>query len=171
MYCRKCGKQIDYDSEFCRECKQALLSTPLPAVTPSIKIEEKLIVEQVEQPIQERRVGSRTKGLAKALTSTIVGTITFILAFIMYIVLSVIIGENNSGYDLAYYESIAFLVIMITAIASIPSLVLGIQSMSCFFKQNREGKVRPMATLVLGIVGVANNVLALLYATQSFLLI
>ena len=177
MYCRKCGKQIDYDAHLCKDCQQEVLNASLiekpktEEVQPVVQVEK--VQPQYTQTVKQVRVGSKTKGLAKALTSAVVGVFAIVMALIAYTILMMLAESIGTSvrYDTEYYEAIAFTLILLSIGFAIPALSLGIQSMSCFFKQNREGKVRPVPTLAFGIVGVATSSLGLLYATMAFLLV
>jgi hypothetical protein len=171
MFCRKCGKQIDYEAEFCKECQEmdAFFGENKPTVE-----EPSLIVEQ-EKPVLE---GNRKEGFGKALTSTILGVLAY---FLVSVALGLLMGLKDIkpeafNYDYVAYEAACDLIqgiaIVITIIAiglAIPSLILGIKSIKCFIKQKREGKVKPIATLILGIVGLAASGYALLFALINLL--
>ena len=84
-----------------------------------------------------------------------------------------IANDPSYMYDQAAYDAIKTVSIVLTLISiglAIPALIMGIKSMSCFFKQKREGKVKPVATLVLGIVGVATSSFGLIYATLCLMM-
>ena len=162
MFCRKCGKQIDYEAEFCKECQEmdAFFGDNKPTVE-----EPSLIVEQ-EKPVLE---GNRKEGFGKALAATIMGAIAYFFVIIALGILTSMLGGDLDDLEMMPYESIHELtvisydptlmaIMLITAgisiFLAIPSLILGIQSIKCFFRQKKAGKVRPVATLVLGIVSV-----------------
>ena len=181
MYCRKCGKQIDYDSENCKECQEMETFFSAPEIEPKFEVREEprpqytqpqYAYTQPRQPLP----GNKKEGFGKALTSTILGSIGIVVALIAYVCLLAAM-DYDYYYDYYYYDSYYYesmisvgVIFMLMSLGlAIPSLILGIKSMSCFFKQKREGKVKPVATLVLGIVGVATSALALLYASICFL--
>lgn len=163
MFCRKCGKQIDYDAVCCKECQEMdeFFGSDTPAV------EEPSFPVQQEKPVLE---GSRKEGLGKALAATILGGIAYFFVLIALGMLTNMFGDlddlemmpylyssSEVITPIAYDSTVMAIMLALTGIAlilAIPSLILGIQSIKCFGRQKQEGKVRPVATLVLGIVAV-----------------
>lgn len=182
MYCRKCGKQIDYDSELCKECQEMEEFFSAPAN--EFQFEEKEEVQQPQQAYYQPQQptqplpGNKKEGFGKALTSTILGVLAY---FLVSIALGLLMGLADISYADFNYDRVAYeaacdliqgIAIVITIIAiglAIPSLILGIKSIKCFIKQKREGKVKPIATLILGIVGLAASGYALLFALINLL--
>ena len=197
MYCRKCGKQIDYDEPYCKECQEmdALFITEEEQAAKDaqkaetmIKTEETAASEPeiffAEPQVQAETLvvkGDRKVGFGKALTSTILAAVAY---FAVVIAIGLLGGE--AIYDFEYYISldagypeliypvggdfVAVLVCLGVAIGlAIPALIMGIQSMKCFFRQKRAGKAKPVATLVLGIVGMALSAITLFCAVLLLL--
>lgn len=157
MYCRKCGKEIFYDAPICKECEEA-----------------ELFFNFNEQPInfQQEPVGDRKEGFGKALTATILGVIAVFISAIAFGVVTALIEQYTANYyyDTTAIGSIVAVGVVFSLIAvglSIPSLILGIKSIKVFKLAVNEGRVKPIATLVLGIVGVATSALAFLYVLLS----
>ena len=161
MYCRKCGKQMDYDAPVCKECEEManFFGNGAPiAPTP-------------EKPAP---VGSRMEGFGKALTSTIIGVVSFIVVLIAMVLITAAITEDavyDSYYGYYYsYSNASSMVGVCTALsliccgAVVVALIFGIQSIKCFIAAKRSGAVKPIATLILGIVGVVMSALTFLYA-------
>ncbi len=154
MYCRKCGKEIFYDAPICKECEEA-----------------ELFFNFNEQPInfEQEPVGDRKEGFGKALTATILGALAFFISAIAFGVFSVLVEEYYSTsyyYDATAIGSIVAVGVVFSLIATglaIPALILGIKSIKVFKLAVNEGRVKPIATLILGIVGVATSALAFLY--------
>ena len=140
MFCRKCGKQIDYDAPICKECEEAekafLSSTPTSLTEP---------------------VGDKREGFGGALTATIFGSIAAFIAMIAFGLM-----EQEEG--------ISFILTFVVIALSIPALILGIKGMKCFFRAKNAGRIKPIATLVCGIIGLAMSVTALLSAEIIFTL-
>lgn len=166
MYCRNCGKWIDYDAEVCTDCKETdeFFSDKTASAQPSVAA-----TPSVAQPL----VGSRKEGLGKAITSTALGAFASLFALI---VLSVI----EASLELYYYEDfysdyavaaslsagMGFCLVMTIAL-SIPSLILGILSIVTFKRASSAGRVKPIPTLILGIAGLACAVESLMLAFLS----
>ena len=153
MYCRKCGKQIDYDAEFCKECQGQggyFLSF------------------QPEPPVLK---GSKKDGLVKGILSIIFGVIAFLFVVLFYL-LAWKMRENTSA-DADFEEAVAtgFLIFFLAILCGVPALahaipafVLGILSLKCFFRAKREGRIKPVNTLTLGSIGLAFSLVAILPA-------
>lgn len=158
MYCRKCGKEINYDAEICVECQQneELFN----------KAEEAPVAQPV-QPVCEavpEKKGSVMKGFGLALASVIVSI--FGLAFFYGIIIG--FAEVLEDFDEAtmYLEigpSVYFLYIIGLAM-TIFSLVGGIISMTVFFKAKKNGETKPIPALIMGIVSVVEAAASLLLA-------
>ena len=173
MYCRKCGKQIDYEAELCKECQEMETFFSDPAIEPQFEVKEQ--PQYTQQPVQPLP-GNKKEGFGKALAATILGSIAYFIASValgMLMGLQDVANDYYYTYDKAAYDAVQAVSIVFAVIAlglAIPALILGIKSMSCFFKQKREGKVKPIATLVLGIVGVATSAFGLFFASLCFLM-
>ena len=191
MYCRKCGKYIDSDAEFCKDCDE--LNTYFDGKEPITPFSGNgqysnnpygngnsysnpfgnpynggYSNTQYGVPQAE---GSRKEGFGKALAATILSAIAFFLIMIAFGVVSVAL-EEYYYYDSYYYYSdlvgTAIVLALFSLGMSIPSLIMGISSMKCFFRAKNAGKVKPIPTLVLGIVSVALSGLTLLYVLIVF---
>lgn len=160
MYCRKCGKQIDYDSPICKECQEELIHS-ISQVEPKVEVKEVVQPQQAQKPQPQ---GSRMEGFGKALTSTILGVVSYVLVLFAFI----FIVAGGAARDATMYDEYAYssatsmfslgiVCMMISIGLAITSLILGIKSIKCFIKQKKEGKVKPIATLILGITGVAGS--------------
>lgn len=207
MYCRKCGKKIDYDAPVCKECEAEETNDLFGdfAATPSEVQEdsygEVVFAESVEQSQEESHFkpftapdsqveGNKKEGFGKALTATIMGCIGVFISFIVLCVMVALVEEFSLAYEewetiygssYAYPEEVlvdggvGMLVVSIffTLVSlglAIPSLILGIKSIKCFSHARKEGRAKPVATLVLGVVGVVASALTLLYVLINYLL-
>jgi hypothetical protein len=205
MYCRKCGKQIDYDAPYCKECQEmeALFITEEEQAVKDaqqtkeiIKTEETISSEpeffftepqaQADMPVDR---GNRKVGLGKAITSVVLAFVAYMTVVVGIALMggfammediefgfgaNLSIGYPDYEYGYVYPDfsvgSVTLFIIFGIAIGlAIPALIMGIQSMKCFFKQKREGKAKPVATLVLGIVGMALSAITLFCATLLFI--
>ena len=192
MYCTKCGKQIDYDSPICKECvdEMAAAAAPTEAVEPTIELP---VIEQseVEQPEQtELQPGEsvevapitytaepaaqpaaqpaanatlRMRGFGKALTSTILGFVGYIFAaFTMGM-----LGAAMEDSDMAIAGVVFF--VMSLPLTIIP-FVFALKSIG-LFKSTPSWMPKPIATLILGIVGLSFAALSMLMLFFAFVML
>ena len=179
MYCTKCGKQIDYDSPICKECvdEMAVAAAPAETVEPEAEqsvIEQSvieqtelqpgesaevapanLVVESTPSPVAQPTAGGsnlRMRGFGKALTSTIMG---FIGYFFSVFSMAMLATEDP---DVAIAGGVFF--VMSLPLAIIP-FVFGLKSIG-LFKSTPAGMPKPIATLILGIVGLSFAALSML---------
>ncbi len=110
----------------------------------------------MQQNVNPVKPGSRKEGFGKALASTILGVIGFVFAMIAYFGFVVGAAEDSMlGLGITF--------MIFTCPFAIIALVNGIRSIKVFSACKKEGKVKPIATLVLGINGVVYAGLAILY--------
>lgn len=151
MYCTKCGKWIDYEATVCNECRAA--EEVASAAAENREAEPRPDVSDMFTPAPfEIDPKNRMFGFGKALTSAILGFFGFLFS---YIALVAGIIEPGAG-----------IVLFILGLPpTIISIIFGIQSIKAFKKRSANGCAKPIATLVLGIHGVA------LGATAAFFLL
>lgn len=162
MYCRKCGKKIDYDAEICVECQEneeLFTRTDESASDFAPKYEC-----PVQQPCasDDADNGSRMYGFGLALAAVIVAQ--FALGFISGIFPE--IGESG------WLTAVVLLPLPIGM--SVFTLIAGIGSIKKFVACSKQGKVKPIPTLVLGIAAVVLsglNFLLLSFIPMMFLII
>ena len=99
-------------------------------------------------------------GFGKALASTILGAVATVLVFICYY----IIGVSFAG-SLGVFGSVALLFAILGFVpaciaTSIISIVFGIKSIKTFANSKNNGRAKPIATLILGINGLADGALS-----------
>ena len=147
MYCRKCGKQIDYDSEFCVECKAEAAARAVyreilekeyaakSAQNTSAQVAPKQSPPAPAPQESNGKSGGRLYGFGKALASAI-------LAFFAFCFMMTATETVDAGF---FLFSLGFF---------IPALIMGISSMKGFFNRKREGYVTPIPSLVLGSIAV-----------------
>lgn len=168
MFCTKCGKKIDYDASVCNECLQAeggFFNNTAQQETP---VEE--IPIQVNEPKAvnaSEPQSSRKKGFVPALISTILG-------FIGYMVAAFATGMSSAGVEpgLIRDEEVAIVIavmvaacILVAFVLSIISIILGIKSIFTF----KKATPKPIATLILGIIGAVLSVAGLLFNCAALL--
>ena len=100
----------------------------------------------------------KMNGFGKALASTILG-------FFAYFFSAITLGFAEVGEIAA---TIALL--MMTLGMAIPSLIMGIKSIKTFTNAPKQGLPRPIATLVLGIVGLSFAAIALFISFIIFMI-
>lgn len=191
MYCTKCGKQIDYDSPICKECVDEMAASAAPAETVEPEVEQNVIEQsEIEQPVQtELQPGEsvevapatytaqptpppavypsagganlRMRGFGKALTSTILG---FIGYFFSVFTMAMLATEDP---DVAIAGGVFF--VMSLPLTIIP-LVFGLKSIG-LFKSTPAGMPKPIATLILGIVGLFFAALSLLFLSLALIIL
>ena len=187
MYCTKCGKQIDYDSPICKECvdEMAAAAAPTEAVEPTIELP---VIEQPEQtelqpgesvevapitytaepaaqPAAQPAANAtlRMRGFGKALTSTILGFVGYIFAaFTMGM-----LGAALEDSDMAIAGVVFF--VMSLPLTIIP-FVFGLKSIG-LFKSTPSWMPKPIATLILGIVGLFFAALSMLMLFFAFVML
>ena len=169
MFCRFCGKQIEDGSAFCAGCG-AKIEKEEKVAEPSVVEEKKetepfFFEEEKAQPIAPV-ANPRMEGFGKALTGTI---LSFVGMVFFFIACTLIAGAETYEYDYYYgysysyvYEEdlIASLFFVIGAIVlGIISVVFGAKSIATF--KRTQGQ-KPIATLILGIVSLAEGACCLL---------
>jgi hypothetical protein len=191
MYCTKCGKQIDYDSPICKECVDEMAASAATAETVEPEVEQNVIEQsEIEQPVQtELQPGEsvevapatytaqptpppavypsagganlRMRGFGKALTSTILG---FIGYFFSVFTMAMLATEDP---DVAIAGGVFF--VMSLPLTIIP-LIFGLKSIG-LFKSTPAGMPKPIATLILGIVGLFFAALSLLFLSLALIIL
>ncbi len=182
MYCKKCGKEIDYEATVCRECEEA------EAVSSEVTAE----VAAAEAAVEAANVPSnRMKGFGKALTGAIIGVIGFILIYAAFTVVYAMalemleFVENFSLQNVSqqYIETevmgllkdaavslaIGLGCVLASFVTGILSIVFGASSIKCFKKVKEGGK--PIATLILGIGSVIMGVCSIIIVGCVFVII
>lgn len=183
MFCKKCGKEIDYEATICRECEEA--EAVSSEVTAEVVAAEAAAVETAKVP------SNRMKGFGKALTGAIIGVIGFAL---IYAAFAIVYGmalemldfvEKFNPQDLSqqYIETKVFDLLKDAAISlgiglgcvlasfvtGILSIVFGASSIKCFKKVKEGGK--PIVTLILGIGSVIMGVCSIIVVGCVFVII
>lgn len=180
MYCTRCGKKIDYDARVCRECEAEMAAKA--TVTDTYAAEQ--ATQNVEQPVQQPQypaqpvqpvqpAGSRMEGFGGALRSAIFATVAVILSIVTYVlgVVDLAISSTPGVEGAASSTGVPFLFFMLVTIGMIiPALIKGIDAIKCFKREKSAGRLKPIATLILGIAGVSAAAYASFFVSISFLL-
>ncbi|MBQ9709652.1 MAG: hypothetical protein IJV67_03400 [Clostridia bacterium] len=172
MYCRKCGKQIDYDSEFCIDCraeeaaKQAYLKVIEAHTESSAKSSNEA---QQAAPAQK---GARMFGFKRALTSTIMGFASIVAFYVSFVFLLLFLSDTTESASTVFFIIVFFIPSACIGVAlCIISLIFGIKSITVSRKRYKEGFPTPIATLVLGIVGTYLSVISSLLFSYILLIL
>ena len=103
--------------------------------------------------------GNRKEGFGKALAATILSNVGFVIAYIAFL-LMIIAADYAYDYELASETAAPALMFALVSIGmGIASIVLGKQSIGVFNEAKNANRVRPVATLILGIIGLATGIL------------
>lgn len=183
MYCKKCGKEIDYEATICRECEEA--EAVSSEVTAEVAAAEAAAVQAANVP------SNRMKGFGKALAGAIIGVIGFGLIYAAFAIVQVMALEmiefvenfNLQNVSQQYIETEVFGLLKDAAVSlgiglgcvlasfvtGILSIVFGASSIKCFKKVKEGGK--PIATLILGIGSVIMGVCSIIVVGCVFVII
>ena len=186
MYCKKCGKEIDYEAEVCNECAEvAVVDEVAPADAAVVSGSKNMMA-----------------GFGKALTSLllpIIGmfAIGLIVGFIsiianeLYTSLAPYIenpelletpaeAEKAWGIIERFIETdlmsvlIGAVLLLVAGVAtfimSIIGIILGAQSIKFFLKEKKDGN-KPIPALILGIAGTVESASAVLSIVGTVLVI
>ena len=169
MYCRKCGKWIDYEADICVDCQQN---------EELFKVENEETAQQAEQnkqygyfmnnsaqqpygqpiysqptynqPMQPQDKGSRMTGFGLALA----GTIVSFFAFIFSVVFTALSASGLSA---------AIVFLFFATGLTVFTLISGIKSLNTSKACVRAGKVKPIPAFIMGIVNIVMAGLSFLY--------
>ncbi len=179
MYCKKCGKFIYSDDDYCSDCapKEAPVNTPAVDVSAP---EPVVVAEPVAQPdytpaepTKPKREGRVMDGFGPAITGVILSIISFSLAYVAFLFLTMngIMGmfdEDISGMAL---EIICIIYIIIALGMAIPSLIMGIKSIRLFRSAIANKRVKPIPAFILGIYGTIMSGLSILMVGAAFMML
>ena len=187
MYCRKCGKYIDYNGDFCKECLEK--ENPFAE-----EVETVVFADPAQnnashndgQSVNNTTANTYNAGVApapnpQANTNRKLGLKVAIIAVVLAFVAEFFSGLGSGFYSAAQEAlvggslmpeeqvSVAFVMCLLSVGAyivtlglSIPSLIMSIKSIITFRKASQNGGVKPIATLILGIVGISMSAQCLL---------
>ena len=135
-YCVRCGKKLDDDSGLCEDCRKQQQNQTTEIAHSEVTADQVTATE-------EQTVG-RMEGFGRALTSVILSAVGVVVALIFFF-----LACSGSGF--------ALFMLFCALAPQIISLVLGIKSIKVFNRNKQEGRAKPVATLVLGIVGTVKS--------------
>lgn len=194
MYCKKCGKQIDTNEDYCFECQRDNLifgsqiqqpgteetKQEAPVQTTVVPVQTQPSAQNYQTALQP----SYSKKFGRALASTIIGVIAYILGFCAFIFAYFKIGDSifsdilNCSYDFDTFSDVAEVFYtfskgftVVSAIMAVIGLVFGICSISHFKKIKKSYGVKIVPTLVLGIVGTVWSGLTLYFNFMTVIVI
>lgn len=175
MFCTRCGKKLDYNSIICNECLQAeggfFNEPPKASADRPLENEDTLIIQAQNQNYSSDTVtvestpaqrGSRMKGFLGALLSFIFSIVsTLISIMVLYFsALNMGISMAFGDYSSAIIGLITMIFITVAIVLCIFSIILGIKSTITF----KRSSPKPIATLILGILGLEGSIVAIVYA-------
>lgn len=175
MFCKYCGKQLP-DGDICPEC--------------AAKLEEKAAASNVVTPSASQNYTAsyngtaitKSFGIGKAIASIITGisgiissVISFVFALLSFLgkfpdtVYEDMTPEQIEAFrSMAQGFSVAAIVLLcISAALAAVALVFGIKSIKNFTIAKAQG-VKPIATLVVGIIGVVCGAVCLIMTIMAF---
>ena len=170
MFCRKCGKYINGGMHICRDCKAAQKKHQLDAKRRSYANQSyvsrgfgSLPVSYVGSPSYVYRtpaasqparqtLGGRAYGLGMALSAAIISSLLFLFVAILY-------EEADKDVLFKFFSLFWVMLVPLFVMLQIFSIVSIVR-----FVKRRPPYAKPVATLVLGIVGGVFLWGAILYA-------
>ena len=152
MYCKKCGKFIGNDSDFCDEClakEQAAFSefseakpqTPAPACSQ----------ENAYNASDEIRLG-------KPIAAIILSSVGFLLMYFWLIIASVIVAAYGSD------SGVLTMFTLMSCAPTVLGLIFGIQSIQHFKATSKIRSGKRIPVLILGISSVITAGFGLFFA-------
>ena len=143
-YCRKCGKQIETNEELCEDCRN-----------------EEIIFGDYNScyDYTKEENSGRMNGFGKALASCILGSVALSVLSVILNLLVYVIESNQRGSNLVGIVVLSFFMMGAVVI----SLIFGMNSIKTFKANIKEGKAKPIATLVCGIVGCVCSGMSILF--------
>ena len=156
MYCNKCGNYFEGDSRICPNCQKAETEASFNKSTDYSTTESTNAYTMSANNTALPDPNNRMFGFAKALTSTILGFIGFVWFYISLIIAAF---DGATGFVLLFLGAVTFVLPIIFGAISIKT-----------FKDRKDTCVKPIPTLVLGIVGLAWGSLAAFFAFLTFII-
>ena len=164
MYCRRCGKFIDGSLSVCNECVEEMLKNEQKATVTEKKQDEQKVqvltvasdateVAPVQQVVYQRSSAPKKEnvGLTRAIWSVVLPVAAFVV--FMFIVMQL---SNVDVTDEYYNPScIGFSIILFAFPECILGAIFGAKSIVTSNIIAKQTGVRPKATLICGIIGLA----------------
>ena len=144
MYCKYCGTYVEGESDVCPNCKS------------KENLNNNALIDNTPTYTEQEKYNDRRAGLKGGIAGCILG----------------FIGSITSGIALGlveFFPVISIIFVLISIALAIVSLLKGIQSIKTFISFSKQGKAKPIATLILGIVSIVFSAENLIYAFITFL--
>ena len=157
MYCRKCGKEIDYDAEICLECQGH--AHPIE--------EHDSYAEENYYASMYAESKAKKAGLARAITAACLGVVACVMSNFAMSSLSALIESWGQIIDSAIV-AVAYVLAFLSLGGAIPGLINGIKSIKCFKDAKKNALPKPVATLILGIGATVTSSVSIVYFIATF---
>ena len=149
MYCTACGREISDLDAFCPACGKENLSI---GIIPKADPEPSAPTYTEEQRSKDRRCG-----LGRAITGAVLAIVSVILSYIGFVVGVILCMEFDDALGIMFF----FLAIAVAVALCIVAIVFGARSIGTFIRLSREGRAKPIATLIIGIDSLVSGVVSL----------
>ena len=157
MYCKNCGKKINYAAELCDECAKAAGIEVRRASVPPTPLTPVYVYEKPKS------------GLSKSISGTVFGTIAEVLAiFAFYVMFDC--TSNQYYYGGAILALFAIYVGIAAFIFAVLGLIFGTLGAASFGKYRTLSGKRYLPPLIVGLCGVKNAAEALFINTLTLAL-
>ncbi len=179
MVCKKCGKLINDDENYCSDCApkespvdEAVIDTPVtePEVDsePIADNEPVADTEPVEEPAdtteeQEeiKRVTKVVDGYGYAILSVILGVVSYFFAYVAHMLLADD-GVFSSLVDGALASIIIFIIALILSVCcGIPSIIMCVRSIKTYISAVANDQLKTAPAVLLGIYEAIMTLLAI----------
>ena len=158
MYCNRCGKEIE-SGNICDACAAAAYRASMAESNAKANEDstEKINFSYINQEsIDMPEPENRMYGFGKALVSTILSSVGFIFAYIA-LLFSAVVPETGLA--------MSFLALPLIIIP----FIFGIKSIN-LFKSRKATCAKPIATLILGIVGLSTAAMTAFFNFIAFII-
>lgn len=183
MYCRKCGKQVNGNEELCEECRHNELvfgEEQKRAQQSNANAYSNANANAYYNGASTRQPEPNTNRMLSfpiALTGTILGVVAYIFMLMSLIFMgNYAAAISGDGYYYGTlrgiaYRNVAWIFFVLGLAGAICALVFGIKSIMAFTRVKREGGVKPIPALVLGIIAVVAAGISFLFAFITFIVL
>ena len=180
MFCNKCGKKIDYNSFLCNECSNGESVVGTEDLTFTLPNAPMVANEEPTNTVSPQKVG--VKGAISAAIMSYVSLILNCCGFVLMwigIISALLYAEGPPTKEDVYYdhEMLLFFAMayglagLIFGIASVIPSIRGFCRSVTAINVVKKSRPKPIATLVLGIVGLDISVANLILITYNALLV
>ncbi len=152
MYCKKCGKEIDYDAEICIECQGSANSAD----------EHDFYTEENYYASMYAEGQARKAGLGRAITGAAFGLVALICSCFAMSILSAMVEDYGYVFDSAVLSTSYGLAVVSIGLG-IPAVINGIKSIIVFRDAKKGALPKPIPTFICGIASCAFTVISVVY--------